>query len=218
MALKRAGNNETKSSVTSVGAGRIQIQNWDDWFQNCGSLVSDLQEYEGFCRTYYEKQNSRTDVGRQSARQGYLGQHPSGFYRGNPKLPKWKLLQGLRAGLLGFLLVFFVVCVYGMVKFRDASSIKSILVSSGVWGGVVFVLLSAGILGFHLLQIHLLCQKLDVKDAVLRERIGYLPPKYRNSLSASTFYDLYTTYGVVTFSQAVLAVDDFLMSKLRKKV
>lgn len=212
MALKRAGNNETKSSVTSVGAGRIQIQNWDDWFQNCGSLVSDLQEYEGFCRTYYEKQNSRTDVGRQSARQGYLGQHPSGFYWGNPKLPKWKLLQGLRAGLLGFLLVFFVVCVYGMVKFRDASSIKSILVSSGVWGGVVFVLLSAGILGFHLLQIHLLCQKLDVTDAVLRERIGYLPPKYRNSLSASTFYDLYTTYGVVTFSQAVLAVDDFLMS------
>lgn len=197
-------------SGTAVNGNLVQIKSWDDWFQNCGALIQGLQQYEEYVRKYYQKQNSKSDAGRQQALVGYQSQHVCGFYEKNPLFPKWKLFQGLKASSLGFLLGFFFCMIYCFLFHRSAvGSMVTISVTVGI---LLFVLLLGGIFGIHYLGIHGLCKKMSEFEILLKDRIGYLPPKYRNSQSAATFYDLYTTYGIVTFAQAVTAVDDYLMS------
>lgn len=212
MALKKRG----ESGSTDVNrASGISIQNWDEWFANCGVVSADLKAYEDLCRRYYLLQNSKSAVGRQNATAGYQSHHDRAFYKKNPKLPMWKFLFALRwsgisfgIGTVGGVMVRFIL---GVVRHVRPDTVELLKRSFALGFGIGLLVLIC-IIGFHLIRVGGLCKKMENLEVLLCDRLAYFPPKYRNSQSAETFYELYTTYGIVTFTQAVSAVDDYLMS------
>src|SRR5699024_10708496 len=55
-----------------------------------------------------------------------------------------------------------------------------------------------------------LFKKMRAIEDRLDAKIRYIPPKYRNSQALAAFYDLFCSYEVMTYSQAVSACDEYL--------
>lgn len=198
-------NEET--SVVSVG---VQIKNWDDWFQNCGVLSNDLQSYEDEMERYYIVQNSKTSEGRQSAASGFQSKHKTSFFDSNPTIPLWKLKKVFSIGFCSMIIAAVLFLLYFFSKGDDFG--KSVMIKSAVFGLITGFVIGCIPALIHRHRVKKLCKKMKSLEVHMQERICYLPPKYRNSQAANTFYDLWSTYGIVTFNQAVIACDDYLVN------
>lgn len=208
--MKKQTETAVNSSVNS-----LQITNWDDWFQNCGSLYSDLQSYENYMQQYYNVQNSKTPEGQQRAMSGFQSNHQTSFFDKNPTIPSWKLKKICISGLIGFastaVLIMLMLFISVMSK-HQTQPLSYFLIRGGLLG-----ILGGSLVGgipalLHMNKIKKLCQSMKGLELQMQDRIGYVPPKYRNSQAVNTFYDLYCNYGIVTFNQAVQACDEYLLS------
>lgn len=56
---------------------RIPMESWDDWFENCGEVASQLTEYEDVLWNYYNAMYGESSGWYAS----YAGKHKTGFYR-----------------------------------------------------------------------------------------------------------------------------------------
>lgn len=221
-------NRETDDNSNSMAtADDVVINNWDDWFQNCGSLVSDLQLYESLMQQYYNKQNSKKPEGQQKASQSFQQHHVSSFFEKNPLIPKWMLQQSILRTVIGFVAAFFVTVLVIMVKVAlSGLSLNDYVLAVGSSMSVMtYVMLKGSLFGalagffvgwtttfIHMFSIKNLCKKMKAIEVNAKGRIGYVPPKYRNSQAMGTMYDLFCNYGIVTFNQAVQACDEYLLS------
>lgn len=204
--------NKKKDDLNVNPSPIVSICNWDEWFQNCGTLTADLKSYEGYMADYYNKQNPKTQEGQNTAAMQYQDQHSSGFFNHIPKIPSWmKMKAFLRTGI-GFVSVFVVMLLFFAFQSADHKLSQPVVVKS-----VLLAVLGGGLIGWllpviHMLQMNKLCKKMSDLEAKMLPRIGFLPPKYRNSQATDTFYNLFCNYGIVTFNQAVTACDDYLIS------
>lgn len=198
-----------------VVANAFSVNNWDDWFQNCGSLYGSLREYEGLMQKYYQIQNSKTPEGKDHAAKSYQSNHQSHFYDSHPMVPGWfvkKLclfgLFGFVGGALSIMLILFVLAITG----SHTHPIQYFLIRGGICGLLAAIGVSVILAVSHTHKVRKLCQGMRDLERAMQERICYVPPKYRNSQAVNAIYNLYCTYGVVTFNQAVEATDDYLYS------
>ena len=184
---------------------QIPMDSWDDWFENCGRLVPILTEYEDVLWNYYSLFFSEKNDGKKY--QGYASHHDSQFYKKEKDFPKcqWKgialkSLIGLGIGtLIGF--------IVRLITHRNAPIQQSLLMGLGL--GIIVALIVGGV--FYCLtvaKVRRLENQLDNLDAKLRNRITYIPPKYRNSIAMKYLYDTFLNYpGVITFHQAIQEID-----------
>lgn len=191
------------------------IENWDDWFRNCGSLYGDLQSYENVMQKYYNVQNSKTPEGKQHAINGYQSNHQSHFYNAHPTIPGWLLKKlalysviGFFASGLGTMLVLFIMTMMN----NQPQELSYFLIRGGIAGLLIAALVFGIPALIHTQKIKSLCKQMATLEVQMEDRIGYVPPKYRNSQAVNAIYNLYCTYGVVTFNQAVQSTDDYLYS------
>lgn len=190
----------------------ITLRNWDEWFQNCGSVVSDLKIYESYVQDYFKKQNPKTPDGENTAAIQFQDQHSCKFFEKQSKLPGWMMTKAMVRMGIGFVAVFVIMLLVFVLQSKDHTLGTSVFIKSAVVG-----LLCGGLIGWflpviHTIQINKICKNMAVLEANLKNRICFLPPKYRNSQAADTFYNLFCNYGIVTFNQAVQACDDYLIS------
>lgn len=184
---------------------QIPMESWDDWFENCGRMVPILTEYEDVLWNYYSLFFSEKNDGKKYQR--YASHHDSQFYKKEKDFPKcqWKgialkSLIGLGVGtLIGF--------IVRLITHRNAPIQQSLLTGFGL--GVIVALVVGGIFyGLTVAKVRRLESQLDSLDARLRNRILYVPPKYRNSIAMKYLYDTFLNYpGVITFHQAMQEID-----------
>lgn len=191
------------------------IHNWDEWFQSCGAILKDVSEYENLMSQYYDNQYSKKPDDRQAAQAEYQTRHDSGFYNKLKKVPGWKMKQGI----LGFVVALFIAFIFSMIFFvlrannssaGDVLKDSSVFVKSGLIGFGFGLLVCAIIIGLHVLKINGICKKMTAIESKIRDRMAYIPPKFRNSQSIDAFYDLYCKYNVVTLDQAIPSCENYL--------
>ena len=167
------------NSDAVVNSDKVIINNWDDWFQNCGSLVADLQAYEALMQQYYNKQNSKKPEGQQNALRCYQQHHVSSFFEKNSLIPGWMLKQSALRTIIGFIAAMFVTILVIMVKVAlSGLSLDDYVVSIGstmspmmylVVKGSLFGILCGAIVGWtttviHMFSIKSLCKKMKAID------------------------------------------------------
>lgn len=204
------GKKKNEVSDETKTASVVQISNWDDWFRNCGDVYNDLLTYEDDMQKYYNLQNSKTEAGRMQASRSFQSNHVSKFYEKNMTIPMWRMKKILLASVISFGIGFVAfLLLFGFKNgqiFGQSNLIKSVLCGLGIGVGI------GGILCFiHSQRVKSLTKDMDLLDEKLRDRVSYIPPKYRNSQAVNVFHDLWSTYGIVTFNQAVAACDEYLL-------
>lgn len=192
-------------------SSKFIINNWDEWFRNCGALQQPLQNYESLMNDYYDKQNSKKPEGRNHAQMQYQSHHESSFFDKQPNLPAWLLKQWALRGAIVMVVLVCVSLVYTLIKANQAQTNPSFTLPV-----ILAVLVTAGIVAiplfWHSHGVKKLKQEMRNLEAELHDRMVYVPPKYRNAQAVGTFYEMYCNYGVVTYNQAVTACDDYLIS------
>lgn len=222
---------ETKTSDTVMSSGignsvNRTIHNWNEWFQLCGELQGDLQSYEKQMFQYYKLQYPNQPEKQQTMELEYQGRHKCGFYKESPRVPGWKLGRILLHAGIGVLVITIlaILCTvihvvsqnmslpdYILAKGSADSNFVYLMKHGLLWGVLGGILLGLGEFGVHVFRVNRITKGLQRLEHKLRDVIAYIPPKYRNSQAVGTFYDLSCNYGVVTFNQAVIACDEYLM-------
>ena len=194
----------------------VRIKSWDDWFNLCGTLIADLQAYEKLMQEYYFDTQYQNDSDSQHAAQlAYQSKHNKRFFESDRQIPKWMQTKALTSGAVGV--------VVGLVVAAFLSIIAGMKATGGIaftgfgWRAIVFGLIFGGLFGYlpiflHKNKLRKIFSQMRVIEDRISDKITYIPPKYRNSQSVNTFYDLYCSYGIVTFNQAIEACDDYLTS------
>lgn len=195
-----------KKQATSAPQEPVQVRNWDDWFRLCGSIVQDLQEYETWMQKYYfDIQYQKTSEEQHKAQLVYQAKHKKRFFEEEKAIPHWMFKQlaigGAVGAGLGYLLTF--------VLTKDFSKLPVVGTLVAVALAVLFVM---GMVQLHKLRLESIFKKMRQIEDRLDAKIRFIPPKYRNSQAVNTFYDLYCSYGVVTFNQAVSTCDEYLIN------
>ena len=188
------------------------IKNWNDWFQNCGKLTADLKTYEGYMDSYHKLQNKNTQLGVQQAYDQYVDQHRTSFFNFDPKIPGWKIGQIILQSSISFGIVFILVFLFFGISKNSFKPISPLLTKSILFGLLGFVLMGGSLVGAYMLKRNGLVKKMSDLESRLKDKICYVPPKYRNSQATDTLYNLFCNYGIVTFNQAITACDDYLLS------
>lgn len=204
----------------------VVLHNWNDWFSMCGTMLEDLKAYEAGMESYFFDIKYKKDVdSQQKAQEEYQAKHKAGFYQDETKLPAWLLkpcfIGALVSLVLGMIIVYILTASAASsagVGLTDYLSTKGRTLGSQL-------LLFGGLLGAGLAALFVFCRiylykakrdRVFKKLALLEERlipkVQYIPPRYRNSQAVGTFYDLYCSYGIVTFNQAITACDDYLVN------
>lgn len=216
MALKRAGSTPGNNNVSVVDKSDNKlIHNWDEWFQSCGLILKDVQSYEDLMSRYYDMQYTKKPDGRQAAQAEYQTRHDSGFYNKLKKIPGWKMTQGILAFLIGFFVLFLFGFIFfamraGNPNISDIIHDKNIFIRGIIVGVVGGALICALFILAHLLRVNGVCKKMSLIESKIKDRIAYIPPKFRNSQSIDAFYDLYCKYNVVTLDQAIPSCETYL--------
>lgn len=194
-----------------------KVKNWDDWFNMCGTMVKDLQTYESAMRSYYfDVWYHKTE--QKEAQAAYQSKHNIGFYRSEKKFPTWKKQIFAKTGFLSFLFgVIVATLVFALLGRNDQSNLGTVIVNKLLMPGLPCgVGLMALVVGIQMLLYRMKAGKyfkqMRIIENRLIDKIPYIPPKYRNSQSVNVFYDLYCSYGIVTFNQAISTCDDYLIS------
>ena len=195
-----------------------KVKNWDDWFNMCGTMVKDLQTYESAMRSYYfDVWYHKTE--QKEAQAAYQSKHNLGFYRSEKKFPSWKIKTFLKTGLLAFILGIVVALVLAIInaspgdKENLGSYLGNALLNPGLLYGVGGAVVVVGVqMLLYRMKAGKYFRQMQIIEKKLADKIPYIPPKYRNSQSVNVFYDLYCSYGVVTFNQAISTCDDYLVS------
>lgn len=187
----------------------VQVNNWDEWFQNCGALVTPLQEYEDEMQAYYKHQNSKTPEGHERAMSRFQSRHNKGFYRKNAVIPLWKLKRIFLIGISGAVVVLILFLIVFMAQ---GNVFKTAFIKSSVIGLIVGFLIGCIPTWLHHYKLKKICLRMKSLEFEMENRICHVPPKYRNSQAVDVFYDLWGTYGVLTFNQAVRACDEYLLN------
>lgn len=195
-----------KKQEASAPQEPVRVRNWDDWFRLCGSIVQDLQEYETWMQKYYfDIQYQKTSEEQHKAQLAYQAKHKKRFFEEEKAIPHWMFKQlaigGAVGAGLGYLLTF--------VLTKDFSKLPVVGTLVAVALAVLFVM---GMVQLHKLRLESIFKKMRQIEDRLDAKIRFIPPKYRNSQAVNTFYDLYCSYGVVTFNQAVSTCDEYLIN------
>ena len=195
-----------KKQEASAPQEPVQVRNWDDWFRLCGSIVQDLQEYETWMQKYYfDIQYQKTSEEQHKAQLAYQAKHKKRFFEEEKAIPHWMFKQlaigGAVGASLGYLLTF--------VLTKDFSKLPVVGTLVAIALAVLFVM---GMVQLHKLRLESIFKKMRQIEDRLDAKIRFIPPKYRNSQAVNTFYDLYCSYGVVTFNQAVSTCDEYLIN------
>lgn len=188
-------------------SNKVLMRNWDDWFNNCNTLKSNLAKYEDkmwdfYCMEYSQKESKQKG-------EEYAMPHNIEFYKSFPDFPKHYLFNVIITGLC-FMAISFII-----------SFIIKLILSKGNAGESFFSSLFISILvgfiasGFRFLYIKFRVQSLkrDLSklENNIKESVSYLPPKYRNSIATGYIFNDYMTFqGVLTFNQALENVDKWL--------
>lgn len=205
--------NKSKQDVLQDSvSSSVVLHNWDEWFQNCGTLTSDLKTYESYVQEYFKKQNPNTSEGKDAAGRAFEDQHVCKFFEKQLKLPGWMVTKALIRTGIGFLAVFVVMLLVFVLQSEEHKLGQPVFIKSAICAVLGGALIGWFLPVIHMMQINKLCKKMTDLEVKLRTRIGFLPPKYRNSQATDTFYNLFCNYGIVTFNQAVQACDDYLIS------
>ena len=203
------------NSMARRGSNRssdVIMNSWDDWFENCGALISDLQNYEDKLWDYYTLQYPVYDDADKNRE--YAGKHDIAFYENEPKFPSWKIKTLIVRGLLGLVVGTVVMFLFYMVTAAITHTDvvwQDKLISSGIIGLIVGLVVA----GFTFLRAIMKVRKvtgiLANLEKKMERRIKYVPPKYRNSIAIGELYNLYRNYrGVLTFNQALQEIDSWL--------
>lgn len=227
MALRRVGEApEPVAQAEPPKKEAVAIKNWDDWFVNCKTVSELLKKYEDTMLKYYQLQCSKTDDGQAAVNRLYLQRHDTGFYDQETDLPGWFLRKWMKLGALAGALVLILTCIiFGILAVMGANDaaqeLAKYLEESGgplmyfglrciLPGFLVFALVTGIPCLLHKTHVKKLCLSLSMLEKKLIPVIGVIPPKYRNWQSCDGLYDVYCSYGVVMFAQAVSMVDEYL--------
>ena len=221
--MAKAGKNEN----TAVKPSKVVIRNWDEWFAMCGTMVQDLKDYESCMQKYYfDLQYDKSAASQQEAQLAYQAKHKKRFFDNEPKIPAWMLKSLFILGIVGVVLGFVLMAVIGVMGAsksglgmaaywaeKGTTFGRYVLVRGLILGIVLAVAFVFGRIQIHKMQLESIFKKMRAIEDRLDDKIRYIPPKYRNSQAIDVFYDLYCSYGVVTFNQAISTCDEYLVSK-----
>ena len=204
----------------------VDLENWDDWFNMCGILAEDLKQFEALMQKYYFKIMYRDTVEEQGKAQAkYQEKHAKGFYEREGKIPKWFMPKIAIAGFVMLLIGYVIAIIMGFVGASKAGLPLSEFVTTKVLGhtvaqyigtrglligGILAALTVTGLVLSRVLPVNKIFAEMRRLENKMEPMITYIPPKYRNNQSVAAFHDLYCTYGVTSFNQAITSCDDYL--------
>ena len=194
---------------------RIPMESWDDWFENCGEVASQLTEYEDVLWNYYNAMYGESSGWYAS----YAGKHKTGFYETDNPFPKWRMryviVNVVKALILGSAGAFALLMVIRLILSKvqgGAVAPWTTSVIQGILLGIVVALVTGLVCVFleRKKVTDLQNQMADIENS-LKVRISYVPPKYRNSIATRYLFDVYRNYpGVLTFQKAIQELDGWL--------
>lgn len=169
-----------------------------NWFSQVGAMIPDLQVYESARDRYF---NAMADM---DAASGMLKR--SFWKKGLPFSVKWAP-QMLISGAVFAVVLILVTAILAIVDGNDV-----VAAVTGMWGLYIagFVVGVAAFAGVFVLRTIMAEKSLEKAESALSESITILPPKYRNSFCADTFWEMYCNYNVADVSQALDLIDDHL--------
>ena len=193
----------------SEASTKFSIKNWDDWFRNCGEIQDDLAQYEQVMAKYYNTLAGKNPDRLKNAQAEYEKHHKTAFYDSEKHIPLWYIIRSILVGAGSFAGLMILFGILNLMKHMDGGpAFKAAILPSAI----ISVLVIAAMVGIFFLVIKNLCAKMHAIEVKIADRVAYLPPKYRNSQAAQAIYDMFTSYGVMTFNQAIAACDDYLIS------
>lgn len=211
-------------------ANAVSVKSWDDWFRLCGTLQPQLKSYEDLMWSYYDTQFSMSPEGRQRMTAAYAQGHDSRFYANDSDVPGWKRNACIKKGVIAFVIAaLLATAIFAfllprlsnlpefLVKMAPPSgaALTDALIYSGIRGSMVGLVL--GIVVFllpymgHKRRIKGLKKKMAAIEDQVKEAMHFFPPKYRNAFSMDVMHNLFRNYGVMTFSQATMTADDYMV-------
>ena len=176
----------------------IVIKSWDDWFDNCGRVLKSVREYEDLVKQYYD---SRCDDGRE-ADQLYAERHNMSFWESDAKFTPKIIKHGLITGLVGLLFGAILGIAVGFLMESHINPVICVLL--GILGLACGA--AVGLLPSYLKE-QSITKKMKALEDELSIMLRFIPPKYRNSFCIDAFYDLYCSYGIMSFDKAIETVD-----------
>lgn len=200
------------------------INNWEDWFNNCGSTSSQCEKYEELIAKYYDLHYSRKKSTINERQAAFEKRHRSKFYKDLPLIPTWKIKSSFIIGFLVFLIAFLIN--FAVVLFLSKSSILSSISNISIMNDMsiiemlvftfrnaigLFIFITALLLFIFVLRTLLLRSKVNRLENKLKDTIQYIPPKYRNSTCTKYLYEIHKTNGL-PYELAIESCDDYIRS------
>lgn len=185
----------------------ISMRNWDDWFRNCDRVQKDLASYEEVMWDFYALYHTKKDT--QGVMDEYAQPHDAGFYKDFPQIPSGRKNMVVFGGIIGFVAGAAFKVVSNLLK-HNANSGKDLVIS-----GIIFAVIGVlAVILYFAAKRQSLASRMSSLEKTLEPAVGYIPPKYRNSIATGFLWDHYLNYeGTLTFDQAITDLDDWL-SKL----
>ena len=208
--IRFAETGESKEQTTVS-----KVANWPEWFQMCGRLGPDLEAYEELVRQYYMLQCSHTEKGKQCARKLYLAHQDTAFYKKKPVVPRWLRKKVMGFAALGFLLVsllgLLILLIPIFVSNGSLPPVRQMVACSVPFGTLAALLIYQIPSRLHKRKVQKLWKQMSALEETLKPWIVLIPPKYRNSESVQVFFDIFTSYDIYAFSEAVQTCDNHLV-------
>lgn len=173
-----------------------------DTFELCGQNYETLRLYEENVAKYFDFVGVRPIPRRLDAQ----------FWKSGKKLSKDAPKRAVQFGFIG-------VAVGAVLGILLTSVLKTSIISDDVVINTVIFTVVGAVLGVACALALDAARRLQITSALAREEraleatLRRLPPKYRNAFCAFALYDIYATYGIDNFKQALAACDNHIQSK-----
>lgn len=211
--LQRVSSSEVSMVSTVQDSGKEKkkhlVSSWVDWFKMCGAIGVDLEQYEKLISDYYRIQCSNTARGHACAKKLYLAHHDTAFYKKKPPVPGWFQKKVLKISALLFLII--AATCLSVFKFVLKMEWFDILLASLPIAFLSCIPVYLIPCKLHKSKIEKLWNQMSRLEHELKKWIVLIPPKYRNSQSVHIFFDLFTSYNICNFSEAVQLCDKHLV-------
>lgn len=188
----------------------FKINSWSQWFEMCGEILNDVNEYQDRLWNYVGMTEGKKDRPAE-----YRTRHPREFWEGSSPFTPYVLKNCGMGLVIVFAVVFIAWVVWKMIagygEYGFSFDILALHAKTAAIVGIIVALLSvlAGF-GIYFLRRSRAIKWFATAGDNLAPKMKYIPPKYRNAFCIDGFYHLYADYGVDNFNHAMNTVDTYV--------
>lgn len=179
--------------------GLLSVSSWEEWFEMCGDLSSDLESYEGYVYRYHDLMSDAD-----ARDKAFASRHRRSFWQDDAPVSTHMLVPALIGVGVGAVATF---ALSAFLKIRAGVPLVAALSASLLALAIGAVIgLVAGV-GIQLLRRLMTVRAMANMEERIASGIRYIPPKYRNFFCVDAIYHLHADYGIMFYDEALDAVD-----------